>query len=177
VNKIDALASFEPQEEDGDVHSACTAVAVLPDSFLDDLRRVKAEEPTTSRYKVLPESDLASGDAPTLPPPPQRGSRVRALNATISAALKAAAAPPPPLDVSAFLTRPAAPEPPPLPAIAVPAPSVAPVAAIPIVEIELRSPVARGEVDEERWVDVALAVTFALVLILTAGTIAVALLR
>jgi hypothetical protein len=93
--------AFEP-EDDGDVHSACTAVAALPDSFLADLRRGKADDPTTARYKVLPETDLVSGDAPTLPPPPQR-TRVQELNDTITAALKARASAPP-LDVTPFLT-------------------------------------------------------------------------
>ena len=93
----EALANFVPEDEDDDVHGARTAVAVLPDSFLDDLRRGKAEEPTTSRYKVLPEADLEGGGAPPLPPPASRRteSRVRKLNATVNAALASTGAAPP----------------------------------------------------------------------------------
>ena len=44
-----------------DVHSAQTTVAALPDSYIVDLLRGKAD-PITARYKVLPESDATDVD-------------------------------------------------------------------------------------------------------------------
>jgi hypothetical protein len=151
-----SLASFEPEEEDGDVHSACTAVANLPDSFLDDLKRGKADDPTTARYKVLPEADLEGNDAPTLPPPDHQrtGTRVRELNDKISAALAAAAAAPP----VAVVTPPPAP----LPEVPIPeAPIVvAGIAAPPDLWRSFVLPAAQQRRHEDQWLTFAVGVAF-----------------
>ena len=92
-SSVPDFASEPPPGEKVDVHSASTAVAVFPDSFLDDLRRGNTSEPTTSKYKVLPDTLLEEDEPPPPPPLPISPSeaRVRELNAVISAALTVAA--------------------------------------------------------------------------------------
>ncbi len=74
------FASEGPPGTPADVHSASTTIAVLPESFYDDLRRAKVEESPTAKYKVLPESEpkevprpravASSPQAAAYPPPP-----------------------------------------------------------------------------------------------------------
>lgn len=163
------FASEPPPAETVDVHSACTAVAALPDSFLDDLRRGVLEkvtsrnDPTTSRYNVLPDT-LLQEVPPTRPPPPlsprSSETRVRELNAAISTALADAVQR---IDAPADLCVPA-----PLPVPLPPPPDVA-LASAEVVE-PAASPACSPAVpaipihDDERWVVIllAVAVVFAL---------------
>jgi hypothetical protein len=105
---ITSFDSAPPPGGAGDVHNARTAIATLPDSFLDDLRKAKVEEPPTARYKVLEdvhvnatERPAARTASPPLPPlPPRRRAaaaptgqaeaRMSTLNAAVGAALAAA---------------------------------------------------------------------------------------
>lgn len=161
---IDELASFETHDDAGDVHDARTAIAVLPDSFLDNLRRGKAEEPTTSRYKVLPESDLVASDPETVPPPvqPTSADRVRELNATISAALAA-----PPLDMTPFLIRSSPTLPEPISVIPLPLP----------VAVASVHPSRTPPAMEPRWIRLSLTGVFIVVILSWALTVFLALRR
>jgi hypothetical protein len=103
---ITSFDSSPPPGGAGDVHNARTAVAKLPDSFLDDLRQPKVEEPPTARYKVLEDVHVDATERPAARPasPPlparkraaaaaptgQAQARMSALNAAVGAALAAA---------------------------------------------------------------------------------------
>jgi hypothetical protein len=87
-----AVVSFATEPPPGgpaDVYSAQTAVAVLPDSFLADLRRGKAEDPVTAKYKVLADVDVVDA-LPSAPPAPSADAAVDELTAAVTAALAAA---------------------------------------------------------------------------------------
>lgn len=169
-SEFDALVSLgsdpPPPSEVGDVHSARTTIAVLPDDFLEDLRRGKADEPPTARYQTLPDPDALERETPTpapVPPPDARTTlvaaeeregagdpsklseaRVRELNAAISAALTVAM---PKFD---------------------PPPDTAPPErgmAMPLVPAELPRPW-----QEERWVLILLAVAVVFAFLASAGT-------
>lgn len=166
----ESVRCFRSEPPAGDVHTARTAVTALSPSFLEDLRRGKAEEPVTSRYATLPETDVVdsqpSDDGDEEEPITEidvartdrrstTRARVRELNDRISAALAAATtAPPPSLPPASLGTE-----------VAVTgAPDSAPPLAAPSAS---PAPIQR----RREWLDIVVVVVFLVAIVASAATI------